>query len=168
MWSSKWICQPRCRCQVPPNSDGKCPPSSESESGPRFPCKCLVFPPDQVFVHRNIAKYVFFFLSGIRPSPMGCSRPSFHVRAVQTTADCYFSVNSTSQTTMPSLFSHTVLLVSRVTPSKRFASSDTPIVVVSKPATTQSDPQSQRTLPSPQIQFFGLGSDPSENSLRST
>ena len=134
-------------------------------------------PPKQIFVHRNIAKYVaqehsLILLCARLSEVLACifnsssyasvchSPSSFkyrdHDRSV---TDRYLSVNFTSQTTTPFLFSPTELLASMATPSQRFASSDTPIVLVSKLATMQSE----ASIPSPQIQYFGHGLDPLGN-----
>jgi hypothetical protein len=143
MLRSTWICNPRCRCTPPPVPGCQCPVA------PGQGCQCqpppCVFPPEQIFVQRNIAKCVFL------------------LRQPLSTADPYFPANFISQTTTRSLCSRTALQESRAVPSKRFASSDTQIVVVSKLATTQSE---ETVRPSLQIQYFGRGLDPLENSPR--
>jgi len=143
MLRSTWTSKPRCRCTVPPVPGCQCP----VPPGPGCQCQPpqCVFPSEQIFVQRNIAKYVFTITHSL------------------STADHYFTANFISRTTTRSPCSRMALQVSLVTPSKRFASSDTQIAVVSKLATTQSDLD---RITSPQIQYFGRGLVPLENSLR--
>ena len=92
-----------------------------------------------------------------------CHSPSssMHYNHHRGTTDHHISVNFTSQTTMPFLFSPTELLESRTIPSEKSASSDTPTVLVSQLATERSGPGV--TISSLQIQYFGHGWDPLGN-----
>jgi len=140
-----------------------------------------VFPPEQIFIHRNIAKYVAVQHSLISAAHgyrrvVGCIFnncypsvyhgmiiiPPLHLRTVEGETDCYFLANSISQTTMPCPFSHTELLESRVTQSKRSASSAIPIVLESQLAIKRSE----ATRTSLRIRYFGHGLGPLGSLLR--